>query len=135
MNLNNYSILTGGLLTFLMLIFHCFFYKIFNWEDDFKNISIRNKKILLTIHLALIAAFFIFAFISLLFFKEINSRTPLNLFILISISLFWFLRCIWQIFYFNQKGNKNKSMKIMHYILIIYFFIISFLYIIPVINL
>ncbi len=135
MNLNNFSILTGGFLTFLMLIFHCFFYKIFKWEDDFKNISIRNKKILLTIHFALIAVFFIFAFDSLLFYNELKNRTPLNLSILVLISLFWLLRGIWQIFYFNQKGNKNKSLKIMHYLLIIIFLILSFLYILPVINL
>ena len=136
MILGNICILSGGVLTVLMIVFHCFFYKLFQWEKDFKEISVRNKKILVTIHLALIGAFFIFSFISLFFYNQLNSLEPFNFSILLLLALFWFLRCIWQIFYFRQtKKPNNNSLRFMHYILVIVFLIISVLYIIPVVDL
>jgi hypothetical protein len=133
MILNNICIILGGILTLLMGIFHCTYYIVFEWGNDFQKISIRNKKIFITIHLALIGYFIIFAVISLFFFKELKNKTPLSISILILVSLFWFIRGVWQIFYFRlTKDLKVKPNRSLHYILTVYFFAVSILYFIPI---
>ena len=135
MILNNICIISGGFLTLLMGIFHCSFQRIFEWEKEFQKISVRNKRIFITIHLALIVFFVIIFILSLFFFNELNNKSSFSISFLILLSLFWFIRGIWQIFYFNMpKDMKVKSNIFMHYILTVYFFIVSVLYFIPIVR-
>ena len=135
MIVNNICIITGGFLTLIMGIFHCFYKKIFEWEKDFQKISIRNKRIFFTIHLALIGFFIIIFILSLFFFNELNNKSSFSKSFLLLLSLFWFIRGIWQIFYFKiPKEMKVKANRSLHYIITVYFFIVSVLYFIPVVR-
>lgn len=53
MLISKICIITGGILSLLMVMFHTRFYKLFDWKKDFEKISIKNQKIFYTIHLAL----------------------------------------------------------------------------------
>ena len=119
------SIYTGGILTILMAIFHINFPKIFKWEKDFGRITELNKKAFYTIHIALLLIFIIIGILSFFYAGELSECKGIALGLNILISLFWLWRTIWQIFYF--KG------KMLHYLLIIWFFTLSVSYIIPVI--
>jgi len=66
------AILFGGLLSFALAIFHCFFYNYFKWKDDLKNVSVSNGKIFMTLHIGLISIFLFFAFLSFVYTEELS---------------------------------------------------------------
>ena len=126
------SIYIGGILSLLMGIFHTQFSKIFNWKKELGNISEINKKILHTIHLALLLLFFGMAFISILYAKELSLCDGISFSINLIIATFWFWRTIWQIIYF--KPNKNSKLLTMHYVLTLIFFLLFFSYVFPILS-
>lgn len=133
MNLSELSILMGGLLTLLMIIFHVRFYTLFGWKRDFEKIRELNQKIFYTIHLALILFFVLIAFISILFMGELSRCTGLACGINVGLGLFWLWRTLWQIFYFRPPKNaSSKKTEKMHYALIFIFGMLSVFYFIPV---
>lgn len=118
------SIYFGGFLTLLMAFFHTRFYKLFKWEHDYTSISEINKKIFYTIHLALYLLFFGFSIITILNAEELSKCNGIAFYLNLLLALFWFWRFVWQIIYF--KG------KIMHFVLIVYFFLLFISYLIPI---
>lgn len=131
MIISKISLMTGGILTLLMAIFHCFYPKIFNWEKDFQRITGTNKRIFFTIHMALFLLFFILSIITIIYCNELTKGEGVSFLFLLLISLFWFWRTLWQIIYF--KPEKGSKLLYMHFILIIIFFILSISYILPLI--
>lgn len=132
MLISKICIITGGMLSLFMVLFHTQFYKLFNWKKDFEKISAINQKILYTIHLALLLLFFVFSFISFACTTELSKCSGLACVITLGYSLFWLWRTIWQIIYFrppkNQKADKMISL---HYLLIIVFGILFVVYLVP----
>jgi len=131
MKISLISIFTGGVLSFLMAVFHTQFFKIFNWKIAFDKISTGNKKVFYTIHIALLLIFLGFSFISFFYANELSSCKGLALGVNIIISLFWLWRTIWQLVYF--KPDKNNKFVLMHYILIGIFFLLFISYSIPIV--
>ncbi len=119
------SIYVGGILTILMAIFHMRFHKLFRWKAEYKRISEMNRKIFHTIHLALLLLFFVIGLLSLVYAQELSECKGISFGLILMISVFWFWRTVWQIYYF--KG------KIMHYVLIVVFFLLFITYLTPVI--
>ncbi|MCF7810033.1 hypothetical protein K9N50_03495 [bacterium] len=132
MLINKICIVTGGLLSLLMFAFHIRFYKLFGWADDFGKISLRNQRILYTVHIALLLLFLVFAVLSFLYIGELSSAKGLAFGITILYSLFWLWRAIWQIVYFTPKAGKTqRRMPAIHYVLITGFFLLFITYLIP----
>ena len=119
------SIYSGGVLTIFMAIFHTQFYKLFKWDIDYKSITAINKKIFYTIHLALLLLFFGLGFLTVFYAQELSLCVGISFGINLIISIFWLWRAIWQIIYFTGK--------IMHYVLIAYFFLLFIAYLIPIV--
>jgi hypothetical protein len=119
------SIYTGGVLTLFMGILHTQYPRMFKWEEDFKKISLVNKKIFYTIHLALILLFFVLGFLSLFYALELSKSIGISFGINLMISFFWLWRIVWQIIYFKGKT--------MHYLFMGYFFLLFLTYLIPII--
>lgn len=119
------SICFGGVLTLLMAIFHTRFYRLFKWKAEYKKLTELNKKIFYSIHLALFLLFFFFGFLTLIYAQELSKCVGICFGINLLFSIFWLWRTIWQVIYF--KG------KIMHYVFILHFFLLSVTYLIPVI--
>lgn len=118
------SIYLGGVLTILMAIFHSRFFKLFKWDIEYRNITAVNKKIFYTIHLALLFLFFGIGLLTLIYARILSECTGISFGINLIISIFWLWRAVWQIFYFKGKT--------LHYVLIIYFFLLFAAYLIPV---
>ena len=132
MNISEFSILTGGILSFAMVIFHLKFYNLFGWKTEFEKVQLKNRNIFYTIHIALILFFVIFSIISIVYFKELAVCTGLAFGISLLYSIFWLWRTIWQIFYFKfPEGIKSKPA--LHYIVILIFSLLFISYVIPVI--
>lgn len=130
MDIQLVSIYTGGILSLLMVIFHVQFPTIFKWKIDFRHASAANKKILYTMHAALFLLFSGYAFVSLVYTRELAASNGLALGINLSYALFWLWRTIWQIAYF--KPEKKGRFRTMHAILIIIFFILFISYSLPI---
>ncbi len=137
MIINKTCIITGGVLIVAdhMVVFHSRFYKLFNWKKDFERITLRNQKIFYTIHIALLLFFLVFTFLSFVYVNELSQCKGLAFSIVISYSLFWLWRAIWQLIYFNpKKSNSSKKLVFLHYFLIIIFLALFVVYFIPVLS-
>ncbi len=125
-------IITGGILSLFMALFHTQFYKLFNWKKDFEKISIINRKVFYTIHLALLLLFIVFSCISLAYAHELSQCKGLACGVTLGYSLFWLWRTMWQMIYFRPPKNQQGGNRIfMHYLLIIIFGILFVIYISP----
>ena len=120
------SIYAGGILTLLMAVFHTRFYTLFKWQEEFDKISSVNRRILYTIHIFLTLIFLLIGILSLSYAKELSQCIGIAFGFNLLIAIFWLARTIWQVFYF-------KGGKLMHYALIIYFFLLFVSYILPVV--
>jgi len=95
-------IILGGIYNICFIVFHLFFWKIFNWKEELQKIRFINRGVMQVLNLCLTFAFFIFAFISIFFTQEMIN-TNLGKTLLLLISIFWFLRAIEQIIFFKLK--------------------------------
>ena len=133
MDLSQYCVFTGGLLTILMGMFHTRFYKLFLWHDEFTRISERSQNIVYTIHLALLLMFFGFGAFTLFYYRLLAEAQGISLGILIVLTLFWLWRAVWQVSYFKPSKNRRlRKFLIMHYVLVVWFILLFTAYLIPV---
>ncbi|MFQ5640247.1 MAG: hypothetical protein ACE5IR_19885 [bacterium] len=133
MNLIKLGIVFGGILSLALAVFHCRFYKRFNWQAEFEKMSLVNSKIFYTLNIALILFFLIFAFMSFSHAEELSRGEGLAGVIVAAYSLFWLWRTVWQVIYFSpSKMNMKQSQLIMHYSLILLFVVLFILYLAPV---
>jgi len=123
MSLSESLILTGGILSIVMGIFHITFPRFFKWEEEFNKMSKGNRLVFYTIHLALILFLMGFGLISIIFVTELALKEGVSLGFLLMASLFWLWRTIWQITYFRKLRKLA-----LHYFLSIYFLTLTFLY-------
>ena len=134
MILSKICIVIGGLLSLAMAFSHSRFYVAFNWKEEFANISLKNQRILYTIHLALLLLFLVFAILSLANISELSRATGLAFGLLCTYSLFWLWRAIWQVIYFRPPKHMDKVKKpLIYYVMLILFVLLFFSYSIPVV--
>jgi len=133
MLLSKICIIIGGILTLLLAIFHSRFYALFNWKDEFKNVSKPNQRIFFTINMALVILFSLFSIFTFVYSTELAQPHAIGIGILIIFSIFWGWRTIWQIFYFRIPKEINFLDKrlFMHYIMIFVYSILTLCYCIP----
>jgi len=126
------SIYIGAILTLFLAIFHTRFYKLFQWKGEFQKISVLNRRVLYTVHVALFLLFFLFAFISFTYARELSKSEGLAFGVNIAYSAFWLWRAIWQIYYFpSSKGRRPSPI---WYAMVISFFVLFVAYLIPVLS-
>ena len=124
MEMNQVSVICGGILTLLMFVFHLSFPKIFLWQRAFQKVKEPNSKIFFTIHIALYALFIGLAYLSLRYSSELAEAEGLAQGLLLVLALFWFWRASWQIFYFKPPAGKP----VFHIILVVWFGLLSICY-------
>lgn len=92
----------GGLYHIGFVLFHLMFARLFNWENDLRNLTFVNSAIMRVVNLCLTFAFVIFGYISLAHTQELLS-TELGHSLLLLITIFWLLRAIEQVIFFKLK--------------------------------
>lgn len=120
------SIYIGGILTLVMAVVHTRYYKFFRWKAEFRKVTELNQKIFYTIHLALLLLFFILGFVTLIYAKFLSKSTGMALGFNLGISILWFWRAFWQVFYF-------KSSEWIHYLFLTHFILAGAAYLVPVV--
>jgi len=128
MILTEITILCGGLLSLAMFVFHTRFPKLFLWKLDLRRVSEANRKILHTIHLALLLLFLLFGLVSLAYFKELARAEGVAFGFCLALALFWLWRTIWQMAYFRPTEKKQTFI---HIILTVVFFLLFVSYALP----
>jgi len=98
--MNKILLIIGGIINFLLVLFHLSFWKIFNWSESLSCLNFMDRAVMqtLNVHIAFVVLFF--SVVSIFYFKELLS-TGLGKLILISISGFYFLRSLNQIIFFD----------------------------------
>ena len=92
----------GGYYNIGLILFHLSFWRIFNWSEDLKRLSLLNGAIMQVLNISLILAFVIFAHISLVHTGALLN-TPLGNSLLVLMALFWLARTIQQIVFFKLR--------------------------------
>jgi len=126
----NTAIIIGGLLSFALAIYHCSFYNIFKWNDEFQKISVLNARIFVTLHIALIAVFMFFSFLSFIYTEELSQCNGLAGVITGFYAFVWLFRTIWQATYLRVLESEKP---LSHYVLMIWFLALFVAYSIPVV--
>ena len=124
------SIYVGGVLTVLLALFHARFYRMFNWGSDFKKIGLLNRRVLYTVHLALLLVFFMVGALSLIYAGELGASTGLAFGLNLLFSLFWVWRLVWQLYYF--KGKKGQKVPPVSVLMVVWFVLLAVAYLFPV---
>lgn len=126
------SIKIGGILSAIVGIGHCFFYRLFGWKQEFEKTTLLTSKVLYTIHIFVIPLILFFAYVSLVHTKELVGASHLGTAMTAFLSAFWLGRGLWQIYYFKlSRLAEFKSYFPLHYFLVGQFFLMSALYVMP----
>jgi hypothetical protein len=131
MTLAQVSIILGGILSGLMAVFHIRFYATFGWMEEFETLSVVSRKIIFTIHLALLLLFFCFTVVSLANSSELSQARGVSFTVCLVYSLFWIWRLVWQCTRLVPTKGRPKSAFLRHYVLIFVFALLCACYAAP----
>jgi hypothetical protein len=135
MHIGQICVLIGGALSFALCAFHLRFPTLFGWDTDLPKLSLANRRIIFTIHIALILLFAIFGSISLAYYKQLADPEGVAMGVLASYAGFWFWRGSWQVIYFRPPKERPAGAKFtLHYLLIVMFFCLALLYLAPLVS-
>jgi len=133
MLMSKLCIIAGGFLSLFMVLFHTRFYHLFYWKEEFEQLTVRSRKIVFTIHVALILLFLVFALLSLFLYEDLAQCQGLALALVALYALFWLWRAVWQVVYFWPQKGGGRAMLMLHFILIVVFLLLFAAYAAPVI--
>jgi len=123
--MNETLIKLGGIYNILLIIFHMMFWRIFNWKQDLKSLTLLNQSIMQVLNISITLIFIIFSYISLAHTGELlNTRLGNTLLVLMSI--FWFARAAQQVIFFKLKHWAS-------WLFMVFFIIGGVLYGVPVV--
>lgn len=100
-------IFIGGLIWLAFFIFHIFFWKLFNWNEELETLTKTNKAIMQVLNLCLMLCFLIFAYISIFDVDELLT-TGLGKSLLVGMVLFAGFRAVEQIIFFDLRNIRSK---------------------------
>jgi hypothetical protein len=132
MELNIFYIYIGGVLTLILALFHTQFYRFFRWKAELDKLTLVNRRIIYTVHIALLLIFFGIGFATLVFAKDLSAGSWTAQVVNLLLSLFWLWRWAWQILYFKPAPGKKPSG--LHYVMVVWFLLLFLSYFIPVMN-
>ena len=115
----------GGVYTVSLIVFHVFFWRIFNWPESLAPLEYLNRATMQVLNISLTFIFFIFAYISFAHTDELLN-TGLGRALLVLISLLWLFRAVLQLAFYKWRHKASVA-------LTCFFLLGSFLYGLPVI--
>ena len=116
----------GVIYNLALVVFHLLFWKLFNWQDDLRSLSVLNRATMQVMNLSLVVVFVMFAYLSLVHTDQLYSTT-LGRALLLSIAVFFMLRAALQVLFFRLQHWIS-------YAFLVYFIAGGLLYGIPAIS-
>jgi len=101
--MKNTLLLLSGFYCIGFALFHLLFWRIFRWKSDLERIMPINKAIMQVLNLQLTFVFLFFA-VAIFLFNDELINTASGKFIIGSMSVFWFIRAVNQILFFDKKN-------------------------------
>jgi len=124
--MNETLIISGGVYTVVLIIFHVLFWRIFKWPETLDSLNYVNKATMQVLNISITFIFFIFAYVSFAHTQELlNTRLGNSLLAL--ISCLWLFRAAQQVVFYKLKHKASVG-------LTVFFLLGAFLYGIPVIT-
>src|SRR5688572_13811425 len=93
-------IVAAGLFNLAFAIFHLFFWRLFNWQQELPRLGTANRGIIQVLNLCMTYVFAITAALLFLFPLEV-AGTELGHFLLAAVTGFWLFRSILQPMFFG----------------------------------
>lgn len=118
-------VMVCGIFSIAFAVFHMLFWKLFDWKNDLKKLSIANRAVTQILNLRLIYVFLFVGFLCFRFPEELV-ETALGNFVLIGCSLFWVGRFIEQFIFLRINHWKVHLLSFL-------FLVGSIIYLIPII--
>ncbi len=128
------GIAVGGVLSLALAVFHCAFYRYFNWAREFQKMGSVNSALFYTLNLFLTFLLLFFAYISFFHQQELVSGAGLARTTIIFYATFWLFRAVWQMAYFNSKRVKATptTLKFKSF-MVLWFLLLSASYYAPIV--
>lgn len=95
-------VLVGGVFNLAFAVFHLFFWHIFGWKNELAKLSFINRAIVQVLNLCLTFALVMFSYLSLVYSQDLIA-TALGRSLLLSVTIFWLLRAIYQAVFFKLR--------------------------------
>lgn len=118
-------VITGGIYTVALIIFHLLFWRIFKWPGTLRSLNYVNRATMQVLNISLTLIFCIIAYISFAHTNELLN-TALGNTLLVLLSGWWLLRAVQQVVFYKLRQKANVG-------LTFYFIIGALLYGLPVI--
>ena len=116
----------GVIYNLALVVFNLLFWKLFNWQDELRSLSVLNRATMQVMNLSLVVVFVMFAYLSLVHTDQLYSTT-LGRALLLSIAVFFMLRAALQVVFFRLQHWIS-------YAFLVYFIAGGLLYGIPAIS-
>ncbi|MFN0121967.1 MAG: hypothetical protein ACKV2V_15845 [Blastocatellia bacterium] len=98
----------GGFANLAWMIFHLFFWRIFEWRSELRRISFINRNVVQILNLCLSFCFLFFAAVSLRHAEELIRPQPnIGHTVLSGIAIFWIMRLAEQPLFFRFSPASN----------------------------
>ena len=92
----------SGFYSLFFAVFHCGFWKMFNWNEELKKLDVLNSGVMQILNVHLIYVLLFVSFVCGVFANELRSTKLGNAFLL-GCSLFWVLRIVNQFIFYNEE--------------------------------
>lgn len=102
----------AAIFNFAFGIFHLFFWRLLKWKEQLKHVSAVNRAVMQTLNICLTFIFLLVGYIYFFFSGEVLS-TRIGHALLLGMVLFWFIRTIAQIYFFNLKEKVHQILLIL----------------------
>lgn len=122
--MNEILIITGGIYTVILIIFHLLFWRVFNWPETLMLLNDTNRATMQVLNISITFIFFIIAYISFLHTDELLN-TQLGNSLLVLIACLWLFRAVQQVLFYELKHKASVG-------LTLFFLIGALLYGVPV---
>ena len=91
----------GGIASLGWLLFHAFFWRLFEWPTQLQRVSAVNRGVMQVLNLCLSFVFLLFAIISLWYADTLLESAGLGRLLLAGMGAFWLLRLLEQPLFFG----------------------------------
>lgn len=99
----------GGIYHLAFAAFHVLFWKLLEWKRDLRLLNKANRGVMQILNLRLIYVFLIVACLSF-WFAESLLTSDLGKVILFAVALFWLMRAVEQIIFFDLKNEISLAL-------------------------